>query len=250
MGPSRTADCGVARAPLTPDAYLAHLGRAGDAFAACLGTGDLDAPVPACPGWTLTDLAHHLGGVHRWARTAVVEGRPGPETVDAPTDRATLVGWFRDGAAALVDTLRATDPTTPCWTFGPKPRVAAFWVRRQTHETVLHTVDAAESQGTTTSLDPALALDGVDEVVTMFFPRQLRLGRTAPLPATLGLAPTEGGRWVLGGDGDPDPDAIVSGPAAAVLLLLWHRIGLDDPRLTVAGSRAAADAVLAAALTP
>ena len=110
-------------------------------------------------------------------------------------------------------------------------------MRRQAHETVLHTVDAAESQGTVTSLDPALALDGVDEVVTMFFPRQLRLGRTALLPATLGLAPTEGGHWVLGGAGDPD--ATVSGPAEAVLLLLWHRIGLDDPRLTVSGSRAA-----------
>jgi uncharacterized protein (TIGR03083 family) len=100
----------VALAPLTPDAYLNHLGRACDAFAACLETGDLDAPVPACPGWTLTDLAHHLGGVHRWARTAVVEGRSGQKTFDAPTDREALVGWFRDGATALVDTLRATDP--------------------------------------------------------------------------------------------------------------------------------------------
>jgi hypothetical protein len=42
----------------------------------------------------------------------------------------------------------------------------------------------------------------------------------------------------------------VSGPAEAVFLLLWHRIVLDDPRLTVSGSRAVADAVLAAALTP
>ena len=47
-----------------------------------------------------------------------------------------------------------------------------------------------------------------------------------------------------------EPAATVSGPAEAVLLLLWHRIVLDDPRLTVSGSRAAADAVLAAALTP
>jgi uncharacterized protein (TIGR03083 family) len=244
MGPPRAADCGAALAPLTPDAYLAHLGRACDAFAARLVTGDLHAAVPDCPGWTLTDLAHHLGGVHRWAWTAVVEGRPGPETADAPTDRAALVGWFRDGAAALLDTLGATGPTTPCWTFGPRPHVAAFWFRRQAHETVLHARDA----GAAGPLDPALAVDGVDEVVTMFFPRQRRLGRTAPLPAALGLTSTEGGRWVLGRDGDPD--ATVSGPAEALLLLLWHRIGLDDPRLAVSGSRAAADAVLAAALTP
>lgn len=233
-------------APLTPDAYLLHLGRACDTFAACIVTGDLDAPVPACPGWTVTDLAHHLGGIHRWARTAVVEGGSRERTFDAPTDRASLVDWFGTGATELVDTLRATDPAAPCWTFGPKPRTAAFWFRRQAHETVLHARDA----GSTGPLDPALALDGVDEVVTMFFPRQRRLGRTAPLPATLGLAPTEGGHWLLRAEGDPDPAATVSGPAEAVLLLLWHRIDLDDRRLTVSGSRAAADAVLAAALTP
>jgi hypothetical protein len=44
--------------------------------------------------------------------------------------------------------------------------------------------------------------------------------------------------------------ATVSGPAEALFLLLWHRIDLGDPRLTVAGSRATAAAVLAAALTP
>jgi hypothetical protein len=102
-------------------------------------------------------------------------------------------------------------------------------------------------------MDPAFALDGIDEVVTVMYPRQVRLGRTAPLPAALALAPDEGGRWVLAGDGtgpDPVPDATVSGPAEAVLLLLWHRTDLDDPRLTVSGSRAAADTVLAEALTP
>jgi uncharacterized protein (TIGR03083 family) len=235
----------VALAPLT---YLAHLERAAGDVAGRLESGDLDAPVPGCPGWTLTDLAHHLGGIHRWARIAVVEGPSDERTVDAPSDGAALVDWFRAGASALTETLRATDPATPCWTFGPRPRSAAFWFRRQAHETVLHAHDAAASQGAAAPLDPELALDGVDEVVTMFFPRQRRLGRTAPLPAALGLTSTEGGRWVLGRDGDPD--ATVSGPAEALLLLLWHRIGLDDPRLAVSGSRAAADAVLAGALTP
>ena len=246
MGRARAADCGVALAALT---YLAHLERAAADVAGRLESGDLDAPVPGCPGWTLTDLAHHLGGIHRWARIAVVEGPSDERTADAPGDRAALVDWFRAGASALIETLRVTDPATPCWTFGPRPRFAAFWFRRQAHETVLHAHDAAASQGAAGPLDPELALDGVDEVVTMFFPRQVRLGRTAPLPESLALAPAEGGRWLLPGD-DPAPAATVSGPAEAVLLLLWHRIALDDPRLRVSGSRAAADAVLAVALTP
>jgi uncharacterized protein (TIGR03083 family) len=253
MACSRAADCGVALAPLTPDAHLAHLARASDAFAACLETGDLDAPVPGCPGWRLTDLAHHLGGIHRWARAAVVDGTPTERNFDGPVDRGPLVGWVRAGATELVETLRATDPATPCWTFGSEPRTAAFWFRRQAHETVMHTRDAAASQGVAEPVEPDVALDGIDEIVTMFFPRQVRLGRTAPLDAALALAPDEGGRWVVAGDGTDHsaaPDATVSGPAAAVLLLLWHRVELDDPRLTISGSRAAADDVLAAALTP
>lgn len=250
MDRSHAADCGVAFTPLTPDDHLARLGRASDAFAARLRTGDLDARVPACPGWSLTDLGRHLGGVHRWARTAVAESRSGQKTFDdAPVERDQLVDWFRAGAGSLIDTLRSAGPAAPCWTIAAEPHIAGFWFRRQAHETVLHAHDA----GVTGLMDPAFALDGIDEVVTVMFPRQVRLGRTAPLPAALALAPDEGGRWVLAGDGtgpDPVPDATVSGPAEAVLLLLWHRTDLDDPRLTVSGSRAAADTVLAEALTP
>jgi uncharacterized protein (TIGR03083 family) len=265
----------VARTPLTPTTYLPHLQHAAADFAAVLETGELDAPVPGCAPWRLTDLAHHLGGVHRWARTAVVEGpSDDKDPTDAPTDRAALVAWFREGADALVATLRATDPDTPCWTFAP-PHTAAFWFRRQMHETAVHAGDAAASQGTTRPYGAELALDGIDEVVGTFFPRQVRLGRIPPLPSALAVQPAEGGRWVLAGDGrgrqatpshpagggprsqrawrlreaPRDASATLSGPAEAVLLLLWHRITLDDPRLTVSGDRAAADAVLAAALT-
>jgi uncharacterized protein (TIGR03083 family) len=236
----------VALAPLT---YLTHLERAAGDFAALLDAGDLDAPVPGCPGWRLTDLAQHLGGIHRWAHFAVVHGKPEERTFDGPSDRAALVDWFRAGAAELVAALRATDPASSCWTFGPKPRTAAFWFRRQAHETVLHTCDAAASQGVAKSVVPALALDGVDEVVTMFFPRQIRLGRTAPPPVSLALAPDEGGRWIISGD-HPDPAATVSGPAEALLLLLWRRVPLDDPGLTISGRRDQAEMVLTAALTP
>jgi uncharacterized protein (TIGR03083 family) len=244
----------VARPPLTPTAYLPHLGQAVADVAAVLETGDLHAPVPACGPWRLTDLAHHLGGVHRWARTAVVEGRADREAVGgAPTERAALVAWFRDGADALVDTLASTDPQTPCWTFGPRPHTAAFWFRRKAHETAAHAGDAAASQGVTRPYGTELALDGIDETVRVFFPRQVRLGRITPLPHALAVEPVEGGRWVLAGDGTAPPDradATLSGPAEALLLLLWHRIRLDDRRFAVTGDRHSAEAVLGAALTP
>jgi uncharacterized protein (TIGR03083 family) len=267
----------VARVPLTSAAYLPHLEQAAADVVAVLETGVLDAPVPGCAPWRLTDLAHHLGGVHRWARTAVVDGRPDAKSVEAPTERAALVAWFREGADALLATLRETDPNASSWSFGPPPHTASFWFRRQAHETAVHAGDAAASQGATRAYGTELALDGIDEVVGLFFPRQVRLGRTPPLPTALALEPAEGGRWVLAGDGtgrgrqatasrptagrpggrragrlreasDSVP-AVVSGPADALLLLLWHRTTLDDPRLAVSGDRAAAEAVLAAALT-
>jgi uncharacterized protein (TIGR03083 family) len=232
--------------------YLAHLEQAAADVAAMLETGDLDAPVPACPPWRVTDLVHHLGGVHRWARVAVVESSAQrPDTGDAPTERDALVAWFSEGVDALVATLRETDPGTPCWTFGPPP-TAAFWFRRQAHETAAHAGDLAAALGRTRSYGTALALDGIDETAGVFFPRQVRLGRIAPLVRTLAVEADEGGRWVFAGDGtDPDPqhvDGTLSGPAEAMLPLLWHRITLDDARLSVSGDRDAVEAVLATAL--
>jgi uncharacterized protein (TIGR03083 family) len=231
---------------------LAHLDRARADFAAVLADGDLAAPVPGCAPWTLLDLAHHLGGVHRWAAGAVTGERVDKEA-DGPRDRAALVAWFTAGADALAATLAATDPATPCWTIAP-PAVAGFWVRRQAHETALHAADAAMSQGAPADLPADLALDGVDEVVGTMFPRQVRLGRIPPLAVPLALEADEGGRWVLAGDGTGAPPAsapaTVAGPAAVLQLLLWQRTTPADPRLVTTGDPAAARTVLAAALTP
>ena len=90
----------------------------------------------------------------------------------------------------------------------------------------------------------------------MFFPRQLRLNRIPPLAHGLAIAPEETTtRWVFPA-GDPAAgegraaDAVVSGPAGALYLLLWGRIGLDDPRVRVEGDAAAAGEVLGAGITP
>ena len=59
---------------------------------------------------------------------------------------------------------------------------------------------------------------------------------------------------MLAGDGvgplDGPADAEVSGPAAVLVLLLWGRLPLDDPRLRLTGDRAAAAAVLSAGIVP
>jgi len=234
---------------------------------AVLESGDLSAAVPACPGWNLTDLAGHIGQLHRWVSVAITQGHPNAPTSRVPAGRAALLDWWDGGAGALVDLLGGTDPDEPCWTFGPHPRTARFWPRRQLHEHAVHAVDALESQGSPVpdSIDPALAADGIDEVAAMFFPRQVRLGRIPALTRSLAVRPTDvagAGRWVLAGDGldasgaasegaGPVPaEATVSGPASALYLLLWRRTGLDDPRLSIAGDESAARSVLGAAIVP
>jgi uncharacterized protein (TIGR03083 family) len=251
--------------PTTPD-FLDRLDGAMHQFADLVVTGDLEAPVPSCPGWSFADLVGHLGGVHQWARHAVIAGNPDGRPTPAPSAQPALAGWYREAADALISTLRNTDPSAPAWTFGPEPRTASFWSRRQAHETTMHLWDAGLSQGSDLPIDESMAADGVDEVIGVFFPRQVRLGRTSPLEHGLALAATDMSRrvgpgdprrWVLAGDGtgpaadrDAPAAATVTGPAERLLLLLWGRTDLGDPRLAVSGDEGAAHAVLAAAITP
>jgi uncharacterized protein (TIGR03083 family) len=226
-------------------AYLAHLRRETGAFAACL-SGDLSAPVVHCGDWTLYDLADHLGRQNLWAAAAVTEQRGDYDPPPAPRDPAALAAWFRgtcDVQLAALD----TDPAAPAWTFAPPPTVG-FWQRRRCQETLVHRWDAEHALGRAGRLDPALADDGVAEVIDTFVPRQVRLGRTAAPPCAVRLAATDTGSAQTLGPGDPV--ATVSGPAADLLLLLWGRLGHDDPAVTWAGDRGAGQAVLAGALVP
>jgi uncharacterized protein (TIGR03083 family) len=266
---------------MAPETGLEHTRAGIAAVRAVLASADLDTPVPACPAWNLRDLARHLGNVQRWVVGAIVEGHPDTPEVDGPADRDGLLAWYDEGAAALLGALSGADPDAPCWTFGAKPRTVRFWFRRQAHEHAVHAHDARSAVGAPVPIDARLAADGIDEVVTMFFPRQVRLGRTPALTRSLAVRVEDAGAaaaagWVLGGDGVTPPagragpagpsrsagsggpdsadsgglDAEVAGPAEALYLLLWHRTGLDDPRLTLTGDATAARHVLAAALVP
>lgn len=236
---------------LTRDELLGSLARDQAAFAEVLRSADLGTPVPDCPGWTLADLGGHLGSVHGWARGAVETGAP-VEEPEPPADPAHLAGWYADQAAALLDTLITTPAGTECWTFGPRPRTVDFWVRRQPHETAVHLRDARRAVGHDVAMDPRLAADGVDEVVTMFFPRQVRLERIPPLTTGVRLVATDSdeGPWVIAGDGSDAGAAYaatLTGTAESLLLWLWNR---DGHALVVDGDADAVAAVRATALTP
>jgi uncharacterized protein (TIGR03083 family) len=230
--------------------WLAALQQEGSAFASMLVPATLSTPVRSCPGWTIADLGRHLGGIHRWARHAILHG-PSEEPV-GPDDPAALRGWYQQALDDLLSTLQDSQLQDPCWTFADPP-VVGFWARRQAHETTLHRWDAASSHGQPPPIAESLAEDGIDEVVTMFVPRQLRLNRLEPGPETVLLACASGRSFTVvraAAETVPAPDAVVTGTAEALLLLLWGRISLSDRRLVVTGDTRAAAHLLSQPLTP
>ena len=235
----------------------ASLAASIDVVRSVLEDGRIDAAVAACPGWDLGELVRHLGSVHRWATQVVVTGvlPDHARTNEGPGDRAALIPWFAEGAAALQRALADVDPQRPTWTFGP-PETAAFWSRRQAQETLVHAWDACASQGADMPIPADMAADGLDEIATVMFPRQVRLERISPLEVSVAFTPTDAdGGIVLAGDGlgspasvDATVDATVRGRAADLLLLLWGRGSIDG--LAIEGSASAVETVLATAVVP
>lgn len=229
---------------MTEPDHLAHLAVEVATIDALLADADLAAAVPDCPNWALRDLVRHLGGVHRWVTAVVLTGDKQPQ-VDHPVEDGELRAWFADGAGVLQDAL-AGDPDRAVWTMGGAQTVR-FWRRRQAVETAVHRVDAQRCAGVESGIPDDLAESGIDEVVELIHPRQVRLGRTPAPTCSARLVSTSGPSWLLG---DGPTCATVTGPPAALLLLLWRRERRRSSAFTVEGDMAALDVLLAAGLTP
>jgi uncharacterized protein (TIGR03083 family) len=257
VGTAGSHETGHVTAPIDAIDWLTRLDATMSDFATLLAMADTDRPVPGCPGWTLADLADHLGNVHAWAAHAVAARNPDLPEVPAPRTPAELTAWYSDRAGSLLATLTATEPDAPAWAFGLEDGRAEFWWRRQTHETTIHLWDARASQGAAEAIDVGLAMDGIDEIATVLFPRQVRLRRMRPVRMPVALLPTDAdvAPFVLAGDGTvtaapADAAATVRAPAELLLLLLWKRLDTADPRLTVTGDPAAYRDLMTRALTP
>ncbi|HET6708908.1 maleylpyruvate isomerase family mycothiol-dependent enzyme [Amycolatopsis sp.] len=226
--------------------YVPVLAELTGAFTEALRTADPAAAVPDCAGWTVTDLATHLGNVHRWAATVVRTGEVHPQDFAVGAD-GDLVSWYAESARLLLAELAVADPADPCWHFAGTGRTKAFWFRRQVHETAIHLADL----GSDHVLEPAVAADGVDEVFTAMLPRVTRWHAVPRLPGPVTLRATDTGDVWTVHPGEPPAlgpaagGASVEAPARDLLLRLWKRTG-PDPRAT--GD--AAEALLAAPLTP
>jgi uncharacterized protein (TIGR03083 family) len=230
--------------------HIAALRREGELMAEALERApEWDAPVPTCPGWTVRELAHHVGRVHRWAALVVREWRTAEPDEDTEAERIwgtmpgdeDLVAWFRAGHAAVVETLEQAPADLDCWAFLPASSPRAFWARRQAHETAIHRADAQAATGDIDGVGPAFAVDGIDELLLGFYSRSRNRARSDVARALSVTAEDAEANWIIhfGPDGahpergtgsDPERDAEVRGPASDLYLALWNRRPLEPMR--------------------
>ncbi|MBN9374982.1 MAG: maleylpyruvate isomerase family mycothiol-dependent enzyme [Cellulomonas sp.] len=221
-----------------------------DEFGETIPRVDPAAPVAACAPWRARDLVVHLARVHHWAAGRARRRRETP-LGRGPFD---LVELYTACAAELRATFDELGPdATSATLVGPGP--VTFWHRRQVHETLVHLWDLRACGGWDADAASEVWADGVDEVVTMFEPRQVRLGRIAPLTRGVALVAEDAARsWLLGAHQPVAPvveaDVTVTGSAKALGLVLWHRAAPDEAGVVVSGDRTALADVLARRITP
>jgi uncharacterized protein (TIGR03083 family) len=231
-------------------------------LAALVDAEDPALPIPACPDWTLRQLATHVGRAHRWA-TQIVATRSAEflefsSVPDGklPADQAERGRWLTAGAAALIGVLREAGDEQ-VWAFG-QLTPARFWARRMAHETLVHCADAQEAAGDEVDIPAELAADAVDEWLTVMsgpHAGQPDL-RASALPAGSALQvramdPGLGaaGQWLVRNSGDGvlvqhehgSADVELSGRAADVLLVLMRRVPPGGGTVRVLGDAALLD---------
>jgi uncharacterized protein (TIGR03083 family) len=225
------------RALVDHDRLLDVLRAEGELIARSAEGADPELPVPGCPGLTLGETVRHVGGVHRMALAWLRGGsRPVRWQRQPPAGRA-LTEFLRGGLADLAAELEAHSGDEICSTWWSLDQTYGFWRRRMAHETTVHRMDV---QGAAhLDLDPVdddIALDGIDEVLTLWFGHRLAvLGVSGTRSSKVGVR--SGGRTWLASTGPKgtaawrvaaadveDADAVVTGSPMKVYQWLWGRV--------------------------
>jgi len=230
-------------------------------FAGRLHDAPMQAAISSCPGWSIGDLALHLGTVHRWAEYLIKVRAP----ASIPSSEMNLstgpadAQWIRSGGASLVSTLRTTDPATAMWAWGADQH-AAFWSRRQLHETLVHRTDLEQALGIDPKVDAAIAADAVDEflvnlpMAAHFSPNVTRLRGNGERLAFVSFDTDRSWNILLSPEGftvgdvneqSMPPAVSIIGHVLPLLLVLYRRRSPAEVGVAIEGNRELADFWLA-----
>ncbi|HVE62808.1 MAG TPA: maleylpyruvate isomerase family mycothiol-dependent enzyme [Mycobacteriales bacterium] len=237
---------------MTPEDYLRHL-RADAARLAEVAAPRLREPVPSCPEWDVAALVEHVAMVYQHKIACMRSGRPSEWPPETPG--GDVVEWLSSSLDELVGELTTRGPDAPSYTWYPPDQTVGFWFRRMAQETAVHRVDAelAAGAGHVTPIDPALATDGIDELLVAFLggdwsdePVLAASGSTVAVRTTSSTpAGVADASWELAllptavpvSRGGSAADLTVAGDPHSLLLWLWGgRVG--DDVVAIDGSRA------------
>ncbi len=209
----------------------------------------LAEPVSSCPGWTVADLVDHVGQVYRHKVEAMRQQRD-PDPWPPPPHGGDPVDWLEGATEELLAELADRGPNAPSYTWHEPDQTVGFWFRRMAQETAVHRFDAELAAGAPSPVDDELALDGVDELLDVFFagdwsdlPQPDLTGRIALRAADRSwlvvLEPAEVTIEPFAGE---VVDAVVTGEPSELLLWLWGR--LPTERVHIDGDAAAVQRLL------
>ena len=147
-------------------------------MAALLREAEADQPVPACPGWNVSDLSRHIAidfaawypyNISTPAEEWSVEGLMA-RFAAVSDDHSQNVDAFESGAAEFLGFCSEMDLTQPSWSFGGV-EPAGWWIRRAGSELTVHLTDAAGVLGRRASTSPEGHCEAIDEVTSQVMPR-------------------------------------------------------------------------------
>lgn len=221
-------------------------------LASTAAAASLEVAVPTCGDWTMADLIWHMTEVQRFWSRAIANRPAGPENYDVPTRPSddALVSTLQRTSAELLDALRGVDATEHAWSWAEEQTVG-FTLRRQTHEALIHLVDALLAAGEPLpTVDPLLAADGIDEVFGVMVSPPAGSAVSDDGPAVAIHATDTGDQWLVAFATVPEigavmtptdrpSDATLTGSAFALDLWLWGR-STDDSTISVDGDESLA----------
>jgi uncharacterized protein (TIGR03083 family) len=202
---------------------------------------DMDAPVPSCPGWTVADVVRHSVLMYT---SATGQLRPARRPDPGGASKGDLLDTYTRAHAELADEMSGRDPLDPIEGEkfeptpgepgegeGPEPGTAGFLIRRMAREAAVHRADIEMAIGTPGPLDQQLALNGIDEVLTVLLPAHYdRRANDGATGRTIGVHSNQH-HWrltmhrsgVTMSREQGFADAAVTGEPAELLLYLWGR---------------------------
>lgn len=193
----------------------------------------MDQSVPGCGGWTGRNLIRHTALVYLQKAETIrtgskpVEGWPPEELKLMHPVRALTECYSR-----LMEQFDSHHPEDPAETWVQDDQTVGFWIRRLALETAIHRHDTEAAADLVTPLDTDLAVDGIDEILTVM------LCRSKPDESASGSALTlksAGRAWTLlikpslvelERQVNDLATATVNGPPEQMLLWLWGRAPL------------------------